>query len=223
VAKDRAHPYSLEEDEELRSRGRRWLRELDDLVVERAIAGWADVPTPAGIDRLLAEKSLREWGDSVISELPEGALGSVRGRDILNLHAVLGQAQGQWDHERPDADVFPLWELVRKTEMGVEELSRRPILRHDSWNIVVAVVAALVLADELLDDDYRDPRVEARWGRRQRSGGQSLEGGEGRPTDAGEQSRPIYQAGLELLKAAWARNPLTGAWMVVRRCARRPG
>lgn len=155
------HPFETKEMDEMRSRQRRLVREITDWIFGRATRDMAPLSESGlgrsgeyqmhPIDRELLEAEVRRFVDSELQQQPSLA-------DLLSTLQRDGRTQ-------------PLSRFInmrRQLGYGFDEMGQRLSAESDArltqmpsdlQPVLFALVQLLVLADELADDGYRDPRL----------------------------------------------------------------
>jgi hypothetical protein len=165
---DRSRPFCREEDDARREEQRRWLRTVDSGVVERAIVGYfRGLPEiPDHVDRLLVEDALRQFANKQRKEHKKAWRDRYTfGERAGAMQAALTLLKENWDPST--GTTFQLGNLQQEADDTMNEFYGLADPPDEEFFALVRTVSAVVLADELAEDGYRDPRVVSRWGPRQ--------------------------------------------------------
>lgn len=153
---ERGHPFYTEKLDERRAEQRRLLRRIDTGTVRRI--GYAyDASGPANGNTPLVEAELRDLADDQRGFVGDDLLTAMRVAELAEPMANLLAADPGL---RASGPIQPDVRLTRKPYEKARHTSPLDGLADDSrFAALLRMVLFLVWADDLADDDYRDPRV----------------------------------------------------------------
>jgi hypothetical protein len=149
-------PFDTRETAKRRSQQRRELRLVDEWIVKRAARDPGSPVPVSESSRGLIEEALRDEADRLRAAIPDETLATMaRFERAEAAHRFAVETQTR----KGEAQLFGVDFGVRQKNEA--DASRRSTYPDDELVPILSYVTALVIADEVADDGYRDPRLPA--------------------------------------------------------------